>query len=164
LYACPPVVTRHVVSFVEIKPQAGSIKVYKLVDFGDVPHQLPVTLYHLLQLSTSTNMFFPLCLIFNFLLVVAHAKPLSSRQAHLAHKRDIQWSPCNLTGTTPILCGSLPVPLDYADPSSTATLDLELLKIPASKNSSRGSIFFNFGGPGDDGSLGFVIYGAQLLR
>jgi len=109
-------------------------------------------------------MFFLLSLIFNCLLVVTDAKPLTSKQAHIAHKRDLQWAPCNLTGTAPILCGSLPVPLDYTDSSSTATLDLELLKIPASKNSSRGSIFFNFGGPGDDGSLDFTILGAQLLR
>jgi hypothetical protein len=156
---------RNVVSIYEIKPQAGSVKVYKLVEFGDIPLQLSATAFtHLPQLSISAKMFLPLSLIFNFILIVTHAKPLSSRQAHLAPKRDIQWSPCNLTGTTPILCGSLPVPLDYVDPSSTATLDLELLKIPASKNSSRGSIFFNFGGPGDDGSLDFVIYGAQLLR
>jgi hypothetical protein len=60
-------------------------------------------------------------------------------------------------------CGALQVPLDYTEPSSNATLHLELAKVPALIQPSRGSILFNFGGPGIPGrrSLGAL---AGLLQ
>ncbi|MFB4299487.1 alpha/beta hydrolase [Actinomadura sp. NTSP31] len=48
-------------------------------------------------------------------------------------------------------CATLKVPLDYAD-SASGTIDLALLKIPATDTGRRiGSLLFNFGGPGGDG-------------
>jgi pimeloyl-ACP methyl ester carboxylesterase len=48
-------------------------------------------------------------------------------------------------------CGTLLVPLDYTNTSSNATLELQLARIPALSRPSRGSIQFNFGGPGEPG-------------
>ena len=64
----------------------------------------------------------------------------------------VNWQPCpQQNGSVPIQCGTLTVPLDYADPPSNKTLDLELVKVSAVKQPRRGSILFNPGGPGDSG-------------
>ncbi len=79
-------------------------------------------------------------------------------------KTEIAWAACETDGaSTPVLCGSLSVPLDYTDTKSNATIGLELRKIPAAKSPSRGSILFNFGGPGDSGFLDVAVFG-ELLR
>jgi hypothetical protein len=77
----------------------------------------------------------------------------------------IQWSPCNetdLASTMALECGTLRVPLDYTDPSSNATLELELARIPASVQPSKGSILTNFGGPGMPGRSGLASLGPIL--
>ncbi len=87
-----------------------------------------------------------------FLLAAAHAKS------------QIAWTPCELDGATvPVSCGTLSVPLDYTDSHSNATLALELRRIPAAHSPSRGSILFNFGGPGDTGFVDVAVFG-DLLR
>jgi hypothetical protein len=66
----------------------------------------------------------------------------------------VRWHPCNKTevpSTMPLKCGTLRVPLDYTEPNSKATLHLELAKVPALIQPSRGGILFNFGGPGYPG-------------
>lgn len=63
----------------------------------------------------------------------------------------------------PVSCGTLNVPLDYTDQHSNATLALELRRIPAAHGPSRGSILFNFGGPGDSGFADVAVFG-DLLR
>ncbi|PGH14105.1 hypothetical protein AJ79_03222 [Helicocarpus griseus UAMH5409] len=71
--------------------------------------------------------------------------------AHASQSK-IQWGPCDPkevgNSTEPIQCGTLPVPLDYSDPKSDKKLQLRLAKISATSQPSRGSILFNFGGPG----------------
>jgi hypothetical protein len=69
----------------------------------------------------------------------------------------IQWAPCpaavnacDLHNRT-FQCGTLAVPLDYSDPLSGQTLSLDIIKIPALKAPKKGSILFNWGGPGGDG-------------
>lgn len=62
--------------------------------------------------------------------------------------KTIQWGNCTFNGTTPVECANLMVPLDYTDPSSNRTLNLEILRSRAPVQPSMGSIFFNFGGPG----------------
>ncbi|KAH7348316.1 TAP-like protein-domain-containing protein, partial [Rhexocercosporidium sp. MPI-PUGE-AT-0058] len=78
-----------------------------------------------------------------FLLAVAAASPLN----HI-RSSSIEWGPCSINGTLPIDCANFTVPLDYTDKNCNSTLDLELLRVPAINGPSRGSIFFNFGGPG----------------
>jgi hypothetical protein len=68
----------------------------------------------------------------------------------------IKWGPCTAdinssAVVTPVECGILAVPLDYTEPNSNETLDLELLRVLALNQPSKGSILFNFGGPGDPG-------------
>nr|XP_036588199.1 TAP domain-containing protein [Colletotrichum truncatum]KAF6799340.1 TAP domain-containing protein [Colletotrichum truncatum] len=60
----------------------------------------------------------------------------------------INWSECAEFNTTePIQCANLTVPLDYTQPNSSKTIELQLLRIPAARQPSKGSILFNFGGP-----------------
>ncbi|KAH8599192.1 hypothetical protein B0O99DRAFT_384751 [Bisporella sp. PMI_857] len=65
-------------------------------------------------------------------------------------QNQIPWSPCDkeINSTLPSECGNLYVPLDYTDLIYGETLKLELLKIPALVQPSKGSILLNFGGPG----------------
>lgn len=66
----------------------------------------------------------------------------------------ITWTACNeaeVPGSTGLDCADLKVPLDYSDASSTKELNLGLLRVPAAKQPSLGSILFNFGGPGAPG-------------
>lgn len=77
----------------------------------------------------------------------------------------IQWSPCGDLGfneTVPLSCGSLTVPLDYTEPDSGETLDLQILKVPALKQPSKGSVFVNFGGPGASGIADIALAGGLL--
>jgi len=75
----------------------------------------------------------------------------------------ISWFPCppsasiNTTtdGGVPLTCGSLTVPLDYTKPNSTQTLQLQLTKITATKQPSKGSIILQPGGPGAPGAQVF---------
>lgn len=80
--------------------------------------------------------------------------------------QEIEWSPCGELGfnqTVPLSCGSLTVPLDYTEPDSGETLDLQILRIPALKQPSKGSVFFNFGGPGASG-IGEMALLGDILR
>lgn len=60
----------------------------------------------------------------------------------------VQWGPCAINGTLPVECGNITVPLDYSKPELLTTLTIGLLKVPATKQPKKGSILFNFGGPG----------------
>ncbi|KAI0886788.1 alpha/beta-hydrolase [Annulohypoxylon maeteangense] len=63
----------------------------------------------------------------------------------------LQWGPCNRTevpGDIPVECSTLLVPLDYTLRNSSETLQLDLVKVIAPVKPSKGSILFNFGGPG----------------
>ncbi|KAF9641105.1 alpha/beta-hydrolase [Lasiodiplodia theobromae] len=65
--------------------------------------------------------------------------------------------------TLPIECANFTVPLDYSSPNSTETLTLELLKVPAAKTPSKGSVLLNFGGPGFTGR-DTLASGAEKLQ
>lgn len=76
------------------------------------------------------------------------ATPLNLRRNEHSSYGTIEWGPCAFNGTLPILCGKLAVPVDYSDSSSSKTVDLNLVKVPAIISPSRGTIQLNFGGPG----------------
>ncbi|PNS15661.1 Pre-mRNA-splicing factor cwf24 [Sphaceloma murrayae] len=65
-------------------------------------------------------------------------------------KSTIKWVACgNSTAIDESLeCGILNVPLDYTDIASGGSLRLALYRIPAENQPAKGSIVFNFGGPG----------------
>lgn len=78
----------------------------------------------------------------------------------------IQWGACdgaiiNSTLAT-VDCATLSVPLDYTEPQSNERLDLNLLRVRATFQPSRGSIQINFGGPGLPGRESLALL-AQLL-
>jgi len=80
------------------------------------------------------------------LLTVVSAAAVKSNQPRAAG--GVKWGPCTINGTLPVDCGNITVPLDYSNTSSKATLDIGLLRVPASKTPKKGTILFNFGGPG----------------
>ena len=63
----------------------------------------------------------------------------------------IDWSTCDeYPDDEMVECGVLEVPLDYADLEGE-TLEIALLRIPASSNKSKGVVLSNPGGPGEPG-------------
>jgi hypothetical protein len=83
---------------------------------------------------------------------LASASPINDALKHQSRaESSIEWGPCPFNSTTPLPheCATLKVPLDYSDPESTETLTLSLLRSRAiAEGGSKGSILFNFGGPG----------------
>ncbi|KAI1653441.1 alpha/beta-hydrolase [Daldinia decipiens] len=80
----------------------------------------------------------------------------------------LQWGPCNKTevpSDVPVDCSILMVPLDYTKPDSNEKLQLDLVRIPAPVKPSRGSILFDFGGPGGTGrdEIGIKTLADELL-
>lgn len=78
----------------------------------------------------------------------------------------IQWGACTETAINsalPIECGNLGVPLDYTEPTSNASLTLELLRVSAAIQPSKGSILFNFGGPGSTGRGALALLAPALI-
>ena len=78
--------------------------------------------------------------------------------------QNISWTQCPDIKATGPVCANFTVPLDYGDLSSNATVRLELLKVTARHTPSRGSIFFNFGGPGIPTRKALAALGQQLLK
>lgn len=68
-----------------------------------------------------------------------------------ATTEQIKWTMCQQNATIPIECGTLAVPLDYTDIEHGGTLNLELVRVNATKKEKKGSIIFNPGGPGEPG-------------
>ncbi|KAM0322587.1 hypothetical protein ACHAQA_009435 [Verticillium albo-atrum] len=71
-------------------------------------------------------------------------------------KKSVEWAPCDLKGEAglPVECGNLTVPLDYTssdDADDAETLILQLIRVPTASKSKKGSVLFNFGGPGEEG-------------
>ena len=98
---------------------------------------------------------------------ITHALPPSTNSIVKVTRDDkFAWGPCPETvavntSAIPLLCSNFTVPLDYSDPSSTDTLTLELIKAPALRGPSKGTIFVNYGGPGASGELDlppFALY------
>ncbi|KAH8651203.1 peptidase S33, tripeptidyl-peptidase [Xylariales sp. PMI_506] len=78
----------------------------------------------------------------------------------------VQWQACDpieFNSTVTLECSTLLVPLDYTAPNSTETLALNLIRTPAITQPSKGSILFNFGGPGEPGRSSFSALAAELL-
>ncbi|KAI0165228.1 alpha/beta-hydrolase [Hypoxylon sp. FL1284] len=80
----------------------------------------------------------------------------------------LQWRSCNATEVSsdvPLECSVIHVPLDYTDLKSNETLQLDLARVPAAVKPSKGSILFNFGGPGEVGrsELGRYPLAEELL-
>ncbi|KAL3491512.1 TAP-like protein-domain-containing protein [Aspergillus germanicus] len=86
----------------------------------------------------------------------AHTRPINDQS------EKITWASCGLDEPS-ILCGNLTVPMDYTNPDSKATIDLQLLKVPAVYSPKEASVLFNFGGPGLEARLTLASMSQQLL-
>jgi pimeloyl-ACP methyl ester carboxylesterase len=75
------------------------------------------------------------------------------------YSQRIDWAPCASNGDHD--CGTLTVPVDYADPQGE-TLDLALLRVPAG-GARVGSLVVNPGGPGAPGTS-YAAAGARVFR
>lgn len=96
------------------------------------------------------------------LLLVSLSSAYPTESSPKLNATSLEWAPCDLEfpptvqqeiaahGET-IFCASLPVPFDYTDPGIGNTLDLQLIKIKASKEPFKGSVLTNPGGPGASG-------------
>ncbi|KAI4180539.1 MAG: hypothetical protein LQ346_006967, partial [Caloplaca aetnensis] len=63
----------------------------------------------------------------------------------------INWFSCQEKTSIPLICGSLMVPIDYTNASSTSLMRLSMAKLNASKQPKQGTILLNPGGPGQSG-------------
>lgn len=86
---------------------------------------------------------------------------VASRQSNSTKK--IEWGQCDFNVSVPIECGNLGVPLDYTDPAA-GTLDLSLSKVAAVNEPFKGSILFNFGGPGFEAIKTLGSLAPKLLK
>lgn len=79
----------------------------------------------------------------------------------------LNWGPCDLDLPEKLLkpgdCATIEVPLDYTNPSSDKTVELQLLRYNATKEPFKGSVFWNPGGPGISG-LETLAYLGQDFR
>ncbi|NGO79452.1 alpha/beta hydrolase [Streptomyces sp. YC504] len=68
------------------------------------------------------------------------------------YSQQIKWGACKGLAHAPkgLECGTVKVPLDYADPGKE-TLKLAMARFKASAKKPRGSVVLNFGGPGGPG-------------
>jgi hypothetical protein len=78
------------------------------------------------------------------------------------NKSSLTWTPCDLgfpatqqanidAHGAPLYCAALKVPLDYTNSKNSEMVDLQLIKIEATKQPIKGSIIMNPGGPGASG-------------
>lgn len=91
---------------------------------------------------------------------------LGTANALVHQSNNIEWQDCDpaeFNNTVSLECGTLLVPLDYTSPNSSEQLQLRLIRTPAVTQPSKGSILFNFGGPGEPGRSFFNSLVTELL-
>ena len=74
--------------------------------------------------------------------------------------KPIQWAACEGKDApkAPFECATLTAPLDYKNIKGD-TIDIAMIRIPASEGKSKGAILMNPGGPGDSGFDSFAYSG-----
>ncbi|MCM0622669.1 alpha/beta hydrolase [Nocardioides bruguierae] len=76
------------------------------------------------------------------------------------YSQSIDWADCGDGSGN--LCGTLEVPVDYADPSGDS-IEVAVLKVPAPADSRVGSLVVNPGGPGAPGTS-YAAAGTNVFR
>ena len=78
----------------------------------------------------------------------------------------LSWIPCstgkNITST--LQCADFEVPRDYTNEKADETITLNLARLPAKTQRSKGSIFINTGGPGIPQRDGLLGAGGQAYQ
>ena len=83
---------------------------------------------------------------------IASADPYIDRLAEAADTPTLNWADCG----DGFLCATAVVPLNYHHPNDEQ-IDLAVIKLPATDPGRRmGTLFVNFGGPGQSASIGCV--------
>ncbi|KAF4458594.1 Tripeptidyl aminopeptidase [Fusarium albosuccineum] len=98
-------------------------------------------------------------------LVPAQANPLPRESS-------IAWAPCSLDipgidwnkTDKRVSCGTVKVPLDYTNPSSGQTIDIQLLRLDSPKKDVKRSVLFNPGGPGESGVESVLHHGSHYQK
>lgn len=90
----------------------------------------------------------PVAMLFAWLYSIV-ARLTHGNHSFIAPSAAITWTPCNENGSVPLKCATLAVPLDYTAVQSKETLQLQLVKVDATKSPKKGSILINPGGPGE---------------
>ncbi|OAQ95943.1 hypothetical protein LLEC1_01463 [Akanthomyces lecanii] len=90
------------------------------------------------------------------LAVLAQGAPAASATNSSANSTNssIKWTKClpvisDFSGL-PVECAQYGVPLDYTDEKCNETVLLNMIRVPATKQPSLGSILLNYGGPGEE--------------
>lgn len=90
----------------------------------------------------------------------ARGSEIAARRAAAA---GVEWGPCPEGSglSKPIVCGTVTVPVDYADPDGE-TIKLHLSRLPATGPTTerQGALLYNPGGPGGNG-MSFPLYPAR---
>ena len=78
------------------------------------------------------------------------------------YNRTVVWRGCPTAGEPRLECAILQVPLDYSNPSSSASMNIPLVRVQATSPNPNGekSIIYNPGGPGGSGIESFANDGA----
>ncbi|KAF4457089.1 Peptidase S33 tripeptidyl aminopeptidase-lik [Fusarium austroafricanum] len=79
--------------------------------------------------------------------------------------KGLKWEKCKdivSNSSLPYKCATHEVPLDWTAPQNN-TIKLQLIKVPATKQPAKGSIQFNFGGPGLEGRNTLLAFAERLL-
>lgn len=98
---------------------------------------------------------FKTCLpILGFAAYAQAAPAASTTKSANSTNSSIKWTKCpstvsDLSGL-PVECAQYGVPLDYTDEKRNKTAVLNLIRVPATKQPSLGSILLNYGGPGEE--------------
>ncbi|KAJ4003904.1 hypothetical protein NW752_012039 [Fusarium irregulare] len=84
--------------------------------------------------------------------------PLLLSFTRVSDASSLQWGPCDLDLAEDAQklikagdCATIEVPLDYTDPKSEKTVELQLIRYNATKKPFKGSVLWNPGGPGISG-------------
>lgn len=101
---------------------------------------------------------------------IVQALPHTNTSHHSS--KELRWRPCDLPFpkslkekiTVPIDCATLKVPLDYTKPKLGKTLDIQLVKVNATKGPRKGSVIFNPGGPRSSGVEEVVVEGPKYVE
>ena len=79
---------------------------------------------------------------------------------------ELEWQLCDKNGENALgfECTELNVPLDYTNITDGEDHTLELIRLPAVDQPSKGSVIINLGGPGFGGHFGLADQGLILRR
>ncbi|KOS22357.1 Tripeptidyl aminopeptidase [Escovopsis weberi] len=75
----------------------------------------------------------------------------------------LKWFSCQQNASMPVACGTIAVPLDYTDPASQETIDVQLIRFNATKQPVMGNILINPGGPGGSGREFLAGFAQEMM-